>query len=197
MTLEDYEVAIRDGVLITREMVLDNLADRAALESDPLWQRDFITENWWKRTPEFMEKQRLAEARLELDRPGAEMALANAVSELSRELPPQKRGPASFFAPNRLAYQEILSVPCGMSWEHHTYADAISAWRMRLLQYAAVQPGDVLWWRIEPEIGGRVPFGSTETFWCVYARLLIGNEADEGKLAAHEVRRYAEALVGR
>jgi hypothetical protein len=175
------------GATIMRMAVKDGFADIEALKADPLWEQDFITDNWVRRTPEYFAARAIAEEALPAQREAAQIALGVALLELAKDLPPQEDGPRFAYVPNVGGYHEVCSFDLdGASLQslalktlwHRTSCEAVAEWRKRLLAYAATRSGDLLWWRERPEIEGRVPFGKTETAWRVYSRLLIGNVAD-------------------
>ena len=82
MTHEEAVDAIRNGTIVTREMILDGLALKAELEADPNWDRDFVTDNWIKRTPEYWAARGLAELAVAEQQPFAEIALQSTVTEI-------------------------------------------------------------------------------------------------------------------
>lgn len=192
MTHDEAIDAIRNGTVITRMMVQDGLALKEELEADPNWDRDVITDNWFKRTPEYWAARGLAELAIAEQQPFAEIALQAAVNETIGSWPRElacldgERGP---IAPDKGRYEEIVS------WrifeECETSGDAIEQWKDQLILYLSQHPGDTLWWRERPEILGDVPFGSTKPRWRVYARLRVG---DAGLIAREVAERHAGAV---
>jgi hypothetical protein len=154
----------------------------AELQADPLWERDLCTGMWHKRTLEFIAERAESLEALVQQRKDAEITLAVAIISLEPDLPPQEFGPRCAIALNGVPYDVIASEIHpgeGMEWKgHSTPAAAIAAWKRALLEYVVTHSGDVLWWRIKPEIDCRIPFGETQPRWLVYSRLTIGNEAD-------------------
>lgn len=187
---QEWLEALRKATLasgfVTRTAVADGLVDLATLKADPLWEQDFITDNWIRRTPEFFAARAITEEALSAQREAAEIALHLTLLGLAKDLPPQEDGPQFAYVPNVGGYEEVCSYDLGATCEdfvtrcswHNTSGEAMAEWRRRLLSYAATRTGDTLWWRERPEIVGRIFFGRTETLWAVYSRLLIGNFAD-------------------
>jgi hypothetical protein len=182
---EAREAMLASGV-VSRMAVADGLVDLATLKADPLWEQDFITDNWIRRTPEFFAARAIAEEALPGQREAAEIALHLTLLELAKDLPPQEDGPSFAYVPNVGGYHEVcsfdmnasLSVSAIEDGRHRTSGEAIAEWRRRMLVFATQYSGDTLWWRERPEICGRVFFGHAEATWRVYSRLLIGNVAD-------------------
>lgn len=172
--------------IVTRMAVRDGLVDLAALKADPLWERDFLTDNWVRRTPEFFAARAIAEEALPGQREAAGIALHLTLLELAKDLPPQEDGPSFAYVPNVSGYHEVcsfdmnasLSVSAIEAGRHRTSSEAIAEWRHRMLVFATQYSGDTLWWRERPEIAGHIFFGYTEASWRVYSRLLIGNASD-------------------
>lgn len=163
---------------VTRMAVADGLVDIATLKADPLWEQDFTTDNWVRRTPEFFVARAIAEEALPGQREAAEIALNISLLELVKDLPPQKDGPSFAYVPNVGGYHEVCSYDLGERAPHHTSGEAIAEWRRRIAGFITQYPGDTLWWRERPEIAGHIHFGDTRTSWRVYSRLLIGNASD-------------------
>lgn len=174
---EAREATLASGV-VSRMAVADGLVDLATLKADPLWEQDFITDNWIRRTPEFFAARAIAEEALPGQREAAEIALHLTLLELAKDLPPQEDGPSFSYVPNVGGYHELCSYDPGERAPHRTSGDAIAEWRRRMAVFITQYPGDTLWWRERPEIDGRIFFGDTEASWRVYSRLLIGNAAD-------------------
>lgn len=162
------------GIVVTRNAILDNLVDLDSLKADPLWQRDPITDNWVWRPAEFYAARAIAEEALPAQKEAAEIALGVALLELAKELPPQEDGPRYNFISGVGEYAVICSANQGEYWSHKTSGAALAEWKRRLLEYVTTHPGDVLWWRIRPEIAGQIRFGESEASWAVYGRMLVG-----------------------
>lgn len=172
--------------VVTREMILDNIVHEPDLEGDPLWDKDPITANWFRRTPEFIKARAYASEALVQQRKDAEIALAAVLISLEPELPPQQDGTPCAIAPNGLPY--VLITRELDEWRgrddderfhrHPTFAEAIAVWKREISEFVASHPGDTLWWRCRPEISGDIKFGDTEARWLVYSRLMIGRAID-------------------
>lgn len=174
------EQALASGVVL-RVHIVDGIVSLADLKVDGLWEEDPVTSTYHKRTPEFFLARAETEEALVQQQKDAEIALAAAMISLEGDLPPQRDGKWSAIADNWQPYATVASehIPVGCRAQGcKTSAEAIVAWKRAILGYAATRRGDVLWWRIPPEILGRVDFGETEARWIVYSRLMIGNEAD-------------------
>lgn len=168
---------------VSREMVLDNVVERALLECDPLWEKDPVVGDWHKRTPEFVAQRCESEKTLSAEIEIAESALALTLLDLGKNLPTQENAwNLQAWACNKHKsppYETITSFSEVGVWLHLDSKSAINVWRSRLLSYAATHSGDVLWWRIRPEISGKIPFGNAEAVWAVYSRLFIGPRTTE------------------
>lgn len=184
---ENRRGACEDAILATgivrRSQILDGLVSIERLRKDPSWEKDFALDCWVRRSPEFFAARNAAMAALVQQQADAEIALARAIIDLEQRLPPQRDGVKRAIAETGQPYVTVVSGRVGR-WEgevlpgYATSAEAILTWRTALLGYAAENPGDTLWWRIRPEIDGRVRFGDSASSWVVYCRLLIGNQAD-------------------
>jgi hypothetical protein len=189
MTREEAVAAILCGTAVTRAMIQDGLADPALLESDPFWECDPMTANWFKRTTEFFAARGLAEQELAALGDAPKIALAAELLSLEAYLPPSEDSPAQRFAPNGLDYVTVCSTDVWSTEGHATPKEAIDEWRRRLLVFVAERPAaELTWWRDKPEIEGRVPFGQTSARWLVYSRLMVGSHRELAE-------RYASALV--
>lgn len=173
------------GGFVTRHAIQDGLVNKLMLLADPLWEQDFITNNWIKRTPEFMAARVEAEERLPAQCEAAVIALGVAMLALEAILPHQEDGPPHAAICGIGGYDEVVSWDYDASLRDYSFAgahkssgDAIKEWRDRMLAYRASHDGDTLWWRWRPEIEGQIPFGESEARWRVYSRFVIGNVAD-------------------
>lgn len=174
--------AHREAILasgrVTRMVVADGIVPLAVLKDDPLWEKDFITDNWIRRTPEFVSARAEAEALLPAQCEAAVIALGVALLGLEDVLPHQEDGPPHPAIWGVGAYDEVMSWDVSKFVTERTSGEAIKVWRDGMLAYRATHDGDTLWWRWRPEIEGCVPFGETEPRWKVYSCLVIGNNAD-------------------
>jgi hypothetical protein len=130
------------------------------------------------------------------DRNAAQIALSASLLRLERDLPVQQDGPPTAIAPNGKPYvllepeQPYLGAMHADHWSRHrfqrypTSGEAIAGWLRKLLDYAASNPGDTLWWRNRPEIVGHQHHSAKCASWFVYSRLMIGYAADVRAAAA-------------
>lgn len=175
----DWRVAIHDALLasgvVRRCQIIDGLVSRAELQADPLWECDWMTDTWHKRTLEFMVARAETEAELPSLLEAARIALGVALLALEPELPSQADGHHGPVGPTGTLYEEVCSAG---PWENVTYVssrEAIEAWRAKISTYASAQTKEAtLWWSVRPEINARVPFSQTGASWYVYSRLVIG-----------------------
>lgn len=143
------------------------------LSTAPLWEYDFITDCWHKRTPEFLSARAEAEVDVKEKQPRAVRALALLMEEITQFLPVQKSGPTARALESGLRYSEVTTPTPGWIPEHQNFDDSLAAFKRKLLEYVAVHRGDVLFWRESPEICGRVNQMTGEQMWMVYSRLAI------------------------
>ncbi len=157
------------------------------LEDGEVWtncEQDPVTGRWYARSQDFWLVRADTEAALVDQRKDAEIALAAALLSIEDVLPIQKDGVNREYAANSLPYIVVSSwaiersVRFHLKFGHGTSAKAIASWKRAILEYAAEQDGDVLWWRVRPEVNALVAFGETKARWFVYSRLLIGHMAD-------------------
>jgi len=136
-----------------------------------LWEQDFQSDAWFRRTPEFYGRRTAAAAILAADQPKATIALSAALALLP--LPEQRDGLPMYKTCTDQVYVIIASVDQGVFPTHRNYEEAIAAWATNFIKYLSETPGDLLWWREHPEIEGHIPFGDTAPVWQVYSRLVI------------------------
>lgn len=133
---------------------------------------------WARRSPEFFSAQAASREALIHQEKDAEIALASMMLGLEPHLPIQRDGPYSARAPNGVAYTAIRSalMTSGVRHAYATSAECIKALKQAVLSYVAKNPGDVLWWRIRPQVSGVIFFGETKPLWSFYFRLAIGSD---------------------
>jgi hypothetical protein len=113
----------------------------------------------------------------------AQAMLDQALAALATQLPPQKRMPLA------IEQTEVRYLPCGDDTREIQgvatpliarsiyFADdplpAIAEWRKEFLAAVATNPGDVLWWRVMPNIERFVDFDRDAVNWQTFSRFVM------------------------
>jgi hypothetical protein len=146
------------------------------------WEYDVTCDGWWRRSQDFIDRQAAARTAIALELPRAKDRLAVALAMLDLKIE-QIDGPPCAISPARGIYDLLVNgtvysnrtpVPF---WISDSADDAIKAYVDGFRRYLDTHSGEILYWRVRPELRGDVHVGWDKPSWLVYSRLHVGGPA--------------------